>query len=341
KVVVIGAGGLGSPVLQYLAAAGVGTLGIVDFDTVATSNLQRQVLYTEAEVGQLKCHAAAQRLKAMNSGIHIEPHGLALSSDNALDILAPYDVVVDGSANFPTRYLVNAACVLLDKPLVYGSIYRFEGQVSVFHQWINEAYGPNYRDLFAVPPPPNQVPDCATGGVLGVLPGMIGTLQANEVIKLITGIGSTLSGKLLLVDALSMSHRTIKIVKDPQNPLPGTRPTIDKLQDYAAFCGITPTPTNMESITTQELKTWIDDNTDFRLIDVREPFEYEEANMGGTLIPLGEVENNLDRIPREGRVVVHCKAGGRSANAIQLLEQKHGYTNLINLEGGILAWQAM
>ena len=333
RVLVVGTGGLGAPILQYLTAAGLGTIGVVDFDKVDESNLQRQVLFGVSNVGQKKTTSAIAKLRDQNPNVTFEEYSQMLSSANAMEIVANYDVVVDGTDNFPTRYLVNDACVLLGKPYVYASIYQFEGQVSVF----NYQDGPNYRDLFPTPPPPGLVPSCAEGGVLGVLPGIIGSLQASEAIKVIAGIGKPLSGKLFLFDALDFSTRTLNVRKDPANPISGDNPTLTELIDYDEFCGIKSEP-NLSSITVQELKEWQDRGEEFVLIDVREGYEYESANLGGIHIPLGQVEQHLDKIPKEGRVIVHCKAGGRSAQAISKLEGL-GYQNLMNLEGGILAWK--
>ena len=333
RVLVVGTGGLGAPILQYLTAAGLGTIGVVDFDKVDESNLQRQVLFGVSNVGQKKTTSAIAKLRDQNPNVTFEEYSQMLSSANAMEIVANYDVVVDGTDNFPTRYLVNDACVLLGKPYVYASIYQFEGQVSVF----NYQDGPNYRDLFPTPPPPGLVPSCAEGGVLGVLPGIIGSLQASEAIKVIAGIGKPLSGKLFLFDALDFSTRTLNVRKDPANPISGDNPTLTELIDYDEFCGIKSEP-NLSSITAQQLKEWQDRGEEFVLIDVREGYEYESANLGGIHIPLGQVEQHLDKIPKEGRVIVHCKAGGRSAQAISKLEGL-GYQNLMNLEGGILAWK--
>ena len=333
KVLVVGTGGLGAPILQYLTAAGVGTIGVVDFDTVDESNLQRQVLFGVSNVREKKTTSAISKLQDQNPNVRFEEHADILNSANAMDIVSNYDVVVDGTDNFPTRYLVNDACVLLGKPYVYASIYQFEGQVSVF----NYQDGPNYRDLFPTPPPPGLVPSCAEGGVLGVLPGIIGSLQASEALKVIAGIGKPLSGKLFLFDALDFSTRTLNVRKDPANPISGDNPTLTELIDYDEFCGINSDP-KLASITVQQLKEWQDSGEEFVLIDVREGYEYESANLGGIHIPLGQVEQHLDKIPKVGRVVVHCKAGGRSAQAIGKLEGS-GYQNLTNLEGGILAWK--
>jgi molybdopterin/thiamine biosynthesis adenylyltransferase/rhodanese-related sulfurtransferase len=335
KVLVIGTGGLGSPMLLYLAAAGVGTIGIVDFDVVDDSNLQRQVLYSVKDVGRPKVEAAKERILGLNPNINVIAYNEHLSSKNALEIFKDYDVVADGTDNFPTRYLVNDACVLTGIPNVYASIFRFDGQVSVF----NYNNGPNYRDLYPEPPPPGLVPSCAEGGVLGVLPGIIGSLQANEVIKVITGIGETLSGRLFAFDALNFSTKIFKIGKDKSNPLNGENPTIKELIDYQQFCGIVPDVINekVKEITVQELKQKIDAKEDFQLIDVREKHEYDFVNLGAELIPLNTVLDNVEKFSRDKQVIIHCKGGVRSAKAIQALEEK-GFTNLYNLKGGIVAY---
>ena len=335
KVLVIGTGGLGSPMLLYLAAAGVGTIGIVDFDVVDDSNLQRQVLYSVKDVGRPKVEAAKERILGLNPHINVIAYNEHLSSKNALEIFKDYDVVADGTDNFPTRYLVNDACVLTGIPNVYASIFRFDGQVSVF----NYNNGPNYRDLYPEPPPPGLVPSCAEGGVLGVLPGIIGSLQANEVIKVITGIGETLSGRLFAFDALNFSTKIFKIGKDKSNPLNGENPTIKELIDYQQFCGIVPDVINekVKEITVQELKQKIDAKEDFQLIDVREKHEYDFVNLGAELIPLNTVLDNVEKFSRDKQVIIHCKGGVRSAKAIQALEEK-GFINLYNLKGGIVAY---
>ncbi|MCK6542835.1 molybdopterin-synthase adenylyltransferase MoeB [bacterium] len=339
KVLVIGAGGLGAPCLLYLTAAGVGTIGIVDFDTVDASNLQRQVLYTVDDVGKPKADTAAQRLKQLNPFVHFNTHREKLTSANAMDIIRSYDIIADGSDNFQTRYLVNDACVLLNKPLIYASIFQFEGQVSVFHYTDpSGTLGPNYRDLFPTPPPPGMVPSCAEGGVLGVLPGIIGSMQASEAIKVITGIGAPLSGKLFLWNALTFESRTMKFKRDPVNPINGLQPTITALIDYEVFCGISePEKQTAGEISPTELKHWIDTGKDFQLIDVRESFEYDICNLGGTLIPLAQIMQESARIAPNKPVVVHCKMGGRSAKAIAQLRTL-GFDNLINLRGGIIAY---
>ncbi|HEV9035152.1 MAG TPA: molybdopterin-synthase adenylyltransferase MoeB [Puia sp.] len=340
KVLVIGSGGLGSPVLLYLAAAGVGTIGIVDFDVVDDSNLQRQVLFGVDAIGQPKVEAARRRLTALNPHIRINLYNTHLNSQNALDILKDYDVIADGTDNFPTRYLVNDACVLLGKPNVYASIFQFEGQVSVFnYRDAAGKPGPNYRDLYPTPPPPGLVPSCAEGGVLGVLPGIIGSLQALEVIKVITGVGEPLSGRFYIFDALGFESRTFTIRPREDNPLNGKNPTITTLIDYEQFCGMRAVEERpLKEVTVKELYDLQVKGESFQLIDVREPHEYEIVNIGGELIPLASVAANNDRIDRERKVVVHCKVGGRSAKAIRELEEKFGFTNLYNLKGGILAY---
>jgi adenylyltransferase/sulfurtransferase len=339
KVLVIGSGGLGSPSLLYLAAAGVGTIGIIDFDVVDDSNLQRQVLFGVDEIGKPKVEAAKKRLEALNPHITIKVYNEQLTSKNALDIIKDYDVVADGTDNFPTRYLVNDACVLLGKPNVYGSIFQFEGQVSVFnYRDKNGELGPNYRDLYPTPPPPGLVPSCAEGGVLGVLPGIIGSLQALEVIKVITGVGETLSGRFYIFDALNFENRTFKIKRNPANPLNGENPTIKELIDYEQFCGVKAVEKSIREITAKELYDLQIRGEDIQIIDVREPHEYKIANIGGELIPLATVAANADRIDRNKKVIVHCKMGGRSAKAIHELEDNFGFTNLYNLKGGILGW---
>ncbi len=328
KALVIGAGGLGAPILQYLAAAGVGTIGIVDFDIIDLTNLQRQVLFGIDSVGKSKVRTALSRLQNLNPSIDFIPHEEMLSSANARQIIHQYDLVIDGSDNFPTRYLVNDACVLEGKPLIYGSIFRFEGQVSVF----NHNDGPNYRDLFPTPPPPDMVPNCAEGGVLGVLPGIIGSLQANEAIKTLTGIGENLSGKLLIVDAATMEFRKLTILKNPNvNP-------IRDLIDYDKFCEVLKdSESKVPSISVKELQQIREVSEAHQLIDVREPYEFEICNLGGDLIPRNEVEDRINEIKTDIPVIIHCRTGKRSAEVIQKLQQK-GFTNLSNLEGGILKW---
>jgi molybdopterin/thiamine biosynthesis adenylyltransferase/rhodanese-related sulfurtransferase/molybdopterin converting factor small subunit len=344
KVAIVGAGGLGSPIGLYLAAAGVGTLGLIDFDVVDITNLQRQVLYGTADVGGRKVDAAAARLTATNPHVHIVRHDVRLTRDNALDILRAYDIVIDGTDNFPTRYLVNDACVLLGKPYVYGSILRFEGQVSVF---TGRDAGPCYRCLFREPPPPGLVPSCAEGGVLGVLPGIIGSLQALEAIKLIIGRGDPLIGRLALFDALSFRWRELKLRRNPDCPVCGDQPTITALIDYDEFCGLgeprmdTPqAPQTVPQITPAQLKERLDRGEKLTLIDVREPFEWDIVNLepyGAKLIPLDQVIDRRDEIGNAGDVILYCRSGSRSAGAIRQL-RTHGFDNLINLKGGIRGW---
>lgn len=339
KVLVVGSGGLGSPVLLYLAAAGIGTIGIIDFDVVDDSNLQRQILFGVEEVGKPKVEAAKRRLQSLNPHVNIVLYNTQLTSKNALDIIRDYDVVADGTDNFPTRYLVNDASVLLGKPNIYASIFQFEGQVSVFNYTDkNGKRGPNYRDLYPTPPPPGLVPSCAEGGVLGVLPGIIGSLQALEVIKVITGVGETLSGRFFIFDALNFETRTFNISTRPDNPLSGENPTIKELIDYEQFCGVKAVEKPVKEITVKELYDLQVRGEKFQLIDVREPHEYDIVNLGGELIPLATVLDNAEKIDKDTKVIVHCKMGGRSAKAIRELEEKFGYQNLYNLKGGILAY---
>lgn len=341
KVLVIGSGGLGSPLLLYLAAAGVGTIGIVDFDVVDDSNLQRQVLFGKNDVGRAKARAAKSRLQALNPHIKIQLHNTRLTSENALQIVKKYDVVADGTDNFPTRYLVNDACVLLGKTNVYASIFQFDGQVSVFnYRDADGVLGPNYRDLYPTPPPPGLVPSCAEGGVLGVLPGIVGSMQANEVIKVITGVGTPLSGRLFLFDALNFETRTFNIKRRADNPLNGENPSITQLIDYEFFCGLkNPDEKPIKEITVETFLKWQALGEPYQLIDVREPNEYENANIGGLLLPLGTVTEHADQLRRDVKVVVHCRSGVRSAKAIRALEAQYGLDNLYNLKGGILAYQ--
>jgi sulfur-carrier protein adenylyltransferase/sulfurtransferase len=343
KVLLVGAGGLGAPLGLYLAAAGVGRIGIVDFDVVDFTNLQRQVIHATPDVGKKKLDSAAAKMQAINPALRIDKFEVALSSENALDILKDYDLVVDGTDNFPTRYLVNDACVLLGKPNVYGSIFRFEGQATVF------AYegGPCYRCLYPEPPPPGLVPSCAEGGVLGILPGTIGLIQATETVKLILGIGTPLVGRLLLYDALGMKFRELKLRKNPECPVCGDHPTLTKLIDYHQFCGV-PQPTqqaavqetkvNEGEIDVLELKQKLDRGDKFTLIDVREPHEYKICNIPGSkLIPLGEFPQHLGEFSPEDDIVIHCKSGMRSGKACAILRQ-NGFTHVRNVVGGILAW---
>jgi molybdopterin/thiamine biosynthesis adenylyltransferase/rhodanese-related sulfurtransferase len=342
-VLVIGSGGLGSPLLLYLAAAGVGRIGIVDFDTVDASNLQRQVLFGIQDVGESKAIAASKRLKSLNPYITIEVHDTMLTVDNARKLIRKYDVIADGTDNFPTRYLVNDACVLEDKVNVYASIFRFEGQASVFNELLQDGTrGPNYRDLFPSPPPPGLVPSCAEGGVIGVLPGILGSIQALEVLKVISGVGDTLSGRLFLFDATVFSTRILKVRKNKNNPLNGEHPTQTELINYEQFCGIGSTsekPREVAEMSVQKFDQWRKEGVKHHLIDVREPYEYGIVEIGGELIPLATVLESTDRIPKDIPVVVQCRSGARSATAIRELEDVHGYTNLINLTGGILGWQ--
>ncbi len=343
KVLVVGSGGLGAPLLQYLAAAGVGHIGIVDFDIVEDHNLQRQVLFGVSDVGESKAESAKARLENLNPYIDIKTYNTRLSSENALEIISQYDVVADGTDNFPTRYLVNDACVLLDKVNVYASIYRFDGQVSVFN-YVDPATGekgPNYRDLYASPPPPGLVPSCAEGGVLGVLPGIIGSLQASEVIKVVSGIGDPLSGRLFIFDALGFSTRILKVRRDPANPINGENPTQTELIDYDYFCGLAPSQQEEEDlvpeISVSEFEELRTGGLPFQLIDVREPYEYDIVNISGQLIPVGKIVDHLEKISRDKKVILHCRTGKRSANAIRELREK-GFDNLFNLKGGILAY---
>ena len=340
SVLVVGTGGLGAPLLQYLTAAGVGRIGVVDFDVVDDSNLQRQVLFDTTDLGKPKTTTAISKLSKQNPNVTFQEYNVALTSANALEIIRDYDVVADGTDNFPTRYLVNDACVFLGKTNVYASIFQFEGQVSVFNHKTADGFGPNYRDLYPTPPPPGMVPSCAEGGVLGVLPGIIGSIQASEVIKVLTGIGEPLAGRLFLFDALDFSTRILNIRKDPSNPISGDQPAITKLIDYEEFCGVNQRNSTIESITVEELKVWKDSYKEFTLIDVREAYEYEVSNLGGKLIPESEVLSSLDQIPHDRPVVLHCKSGVRSTRVIQKMQDQHHYTNLLNLEGGIEAWKA-
>lgn len=338
RVLLIGAGGLGSPLGLYLAAAGVGTLGLVDFDVVDETNLHRQVLYGRSSVGRPKLHAAVERLEDVNPHIRLVPHEVRLDSGNALALFQDYDIIVDGTDNFPTRYLVNDACVLLGKPNVYGSIFRFEGQVSVF--W--GAKGPCYRCLFPEPPPPGLVPSCAEGGVLGVLPGIIGSLQANEVLKLIAGVGDPLIGRLVLFDALKMRFRELRLRKDPECPICSENPRQRELIDYDQFCGVSsPEEEKVEEqfeITVTELKSWLDEGKPVILLDVRNPHEYDIARIeGAKLIPLHELRDRLGELDPAATIVAHCHHGARSAQAVNFLRHK-GFSRAINLAGGIDDW---
>lgn len=340
KVLCIGAGGLGSPLAFYLAAAGIGTLGLVDFDVVDLSNLQRQIIHSTKDVGRSKLASAEEKLKALNPLMTIRTFNTLLSSANALEIFSEFDIVADGTDNFPTRYLVNDACVLTGKPNAYGSIFRFEGQASVFAT----KDGPCYRCLYPEPPPPGLVPSCAEGGVLGILPGLVGLIQATEVIKLILGQGDPLIGRLLLVDALGMRFRELKLRRNPDCPVCGVHRTVTRLIDYEQFCGIRPeTPMNssmvdsIPQIGVKEFKREVDDGVDCLLLDVREPHEYRIANLGGHLIPLGELQKRIHELDPEREIVVHCKMGGRSQKAAVILRQA-GFQKVRNLAGGIQAW---
>ena len=334
RVLCIGAGGLGSPTALYLAAAGIGTIGIVDFDEVDLSNLQRQILHGTKDIGRGKLESAQDRLRDINPEIGIELHHCRFSSENASQIVSEYDIVVDGSDNFATRYLSNDVCVFAHKPNVYGSVFRFEGQTTVFAPHLG---GPCYRCLFPEPPPPDAVPNCAQAGVLGVLPGIIGLLQAIETIKLIVGIGEPLIGRLLHFDALKVKFRELNLRRDAQCPVCGENPTIFSPIDYDQFCGVREGEA-IPAMSAHELKRKMDAREAFELIDVREPFEYEIARIDGSkLIPLGEIAERTDELQREQTIVFHCHSGGRSAEAVRLLQQR-GFTNVYNLEGGIDAW---
>ena len=340
SVLCIGAGGLGSPVAMYLAAAGVGRLGLVDFDVVDYSNLQRQIIHGTPDVGRSKLESARDTLVAINPEVAVDLHETALSSSNAFDVLGDYDIVVDGTDNFPTRYLVNDACVLLRKPNVFGSIFRFEGQASVFAT----KQGPCYRCLYPEPPPPGLVPSCAEGGVLGILPGVVGTIQATETVKLIIGVGEPLINRFMIYDALRMKFRELKLRRDPECPVCGDRPTVTQLIDYEQFCGIAPTSpasddsTSGDDVTVEELKFFIDNNDGVFLLDVREPQEHQICSIpGSVLIPLGELPNRISDLGGHEDVVVHCKSGVRSAKAVKILSDA-GFKKVRNLSGGILRW---
>ena len=340
SVLCIGAGGLGSPVAMYLAAAGVGRIGIVDFDVVDYSNLQRQIIHGTPDVGRPKLESARDSLAAINPEVRVETHDVALSSSNALDLFRGYDVIVDGTDNFPTRYLVNDACVLLRKPNCYGSIFRFEGQASVF----GAPDGPCYRCLYPEPPPPGLVPSCAEGGVLGILPGVVGTIQATEAVKLIMGAGEPLIGRFLIYDALRMRFRELKLRRDPDCPVCGEHPTVTELIDYDQFCGVAPAaaaaaePPPSDDATVEQLKARLDRREAPFILDVREPQEYQICNIpGSTLIPLGELPARLQELEGRGEMIVHCKSGARSAKAVKLLREA-GFAQARNLRGGILRW---
>jgi adenylyltransferase/sulfurtransferase len=340
KVLCVGAGGLGSPALMYLAAAGVGTLGIVDFDVVDESNLQRQIIHGQSDIGRPKAVSAMETINGINPLVKVILHEVRLDSDNAMEIFADYDLIVDGTDNFATRYLVNDACVLLGKPYVWGSIYRFDGQASVF--WAE--HGPCYRCLYPEPPPPGMVPSCAEGGVLGVLCGTIGSIQVNEAIKVITGIGDPMVGRLMVYDALDMSFRSVKVRKDPECPVCGKNPTITELIDYEEFCGVVSEDAQHaaagSTISAKELKDMLDGGENIFLVDVREPNEYEIVSIpGATLIPKGEFLSGaaLERLPQDKRIVLHCKSGMRSAECLAVVKDA-GFSDAVHVGGGVLAW---
>ena len=341
SVLCIGTGGLGSPIALYLAAAGIGRLGLVDFDVVDFSNLQRQILHGTDDVGRKKLNSARDRIKAINPNVRVDLHDMMFRSENAMQVVQDYDIVIDGTDNFPTRYLSNDVCVLTKKPNIYGSIFRFDGQCTVFAPHLG---GPCYRCMFPEPPPPGMVPSCAEGGVLGVLPGIIGVMQAIEAIKLIIGIGDSLIGRLVSFDALKLRFKEFKIRKDPSCPICGDHPTIHELIDYDQFCGIPQADAEaakeleVPTITATELKTKIDRKDKFVLVDVREPFEYDISRIPGSkLIPLGELPARLSELDSADDIVLHCKVGGRSAKALRIL-QEAGFRKLNNLQGGITAW---
>ncbi|MBV9483173.1 MAG: molybdopterin-synthase adenylyltransferase MoeB [Acidobacteria bacterium] len=337
RVLLIGAGGLGSPLALYLTAAGVGTVGIVDFDVVDYTNLQRQIIHSTADVGRKKLESAGEKLKAINPFLNLCTFETKLTSDNALELFRNFDIVADGTDNFPTRYLVNDACVLSGKPNVYGSIFRFEGQASVFAT----EQGPCYRCLYPEPPPPGLVPSCAEGGVLGILPGLVGVIQATETIKLILGRGDPLIGRLLLIDALGMNFRELKLRKNPDCPMCGTHRSITRLIDYNEFCGIRgeekAVDTGVAEVQVEELKRRLDAGEKIFVLDVREPHEYQICNIGGYLIPLGDLPKRVNELDSSREIVAHCRSGVRSAKAVNFLRQV-GFTKVSNLAGGILAW---
>jgi molybdopterin/thiamine biosynthesis adenylyltransferase/rhodanese-related sulfurtransferase len=342
KVLCVGAGGLGSPALLYLAAAGVGTLGIVDFDVVDESNLQRQVIHGQSDIGRSKAESARDSIREINPYVNVIVHKERLDSDNAMQIFADYDLIVDGTDNFATRYLVNDACVLLGKPYVWGSIYRFDGQASVF--WAE--YGPCYRCLYPEPPPPGMVPSCAEGGVLGVLCASIGSIQVNEAIKLITGIGEPLAGRLMIYDALEMTYRSVKVRKDPECPVCGKNPTVTELIDYEEFCGAVSEEAQEaaagSTITARQLKDMQDAGENIFLVDVREPNEYEIVSIpGSVLIPKGEFLSGaaLEQLPQDKRLVLHCKSGARSAECLAIVKNA-GFSDAVHVGGGVLSWVA-
>jgi molybdopterin/thiamine biosynthesis adenylyltransferase/rhodanese-related sulfurtransferase len=340
KVLCVGAGGLGSPALLYLAAAGIGTLGVIDFDVVDESNLQRQIIHGQSDVGRSKAESARDSIKELNPLVNVIVHKERLDSDNAMQVFEPYDLIVDGTDNFATRYLVNDACVLLDKPYVWGSIYRFDGQASVF--WAE--YGPCYRCLYPEPPPPGMVPSCAEGGVLGVLCASIGSIQVNEAIKIITGIGDPLVGRLMIYDALDMTYRPVRVRKDPECPVCGKNPTVTELIDYEEFCGAVSEEAQQaaagSTISARQLKGMLDGDDNIFLVDVREPNEYEIVSIpGSVLIPKGEFLSGaaLERLPQDRRIVLHCKSGARSAECLAIVKDA-GFADAVHVGGGVLAW---
>lgn len=336
RVLVVGAGGLGCPLLQYLAAAGIGTIGIIDDDIVSESNLQRQVLFGVEDIGKRKADVATQQVNNLNPFIFVHTYIERLSSANALQLFAGYDIIADCTDNFPTRYLVNDAAVFSGKPYVYGSIFRYEGQVAVFNKEVNRIKGPNYRDLYPSPPMPGEVPACEDAGVLGVLPGIIGTMQALEIIKLLAGIGNVTSGVYHMFDAVNMEMKSIHFKARPDNPISGTNPTIQSLQDYDLFCGISTYPVDIvKQISMEEFISLRDSDTVFQIIDVREAIEYEEYNIGGIHIPLSAITENVSLIRKDVPVIFHCQTGQRSQQAIAQLQSEFQFTNLLNLEGGI------
>lgn len=342
KVLIVGAGGLGSPNLQYLTGAGIGTIGIIDFDEISLTNLQRQVLFDSSDIGKSKAAVAAAKLEKLNPETRFQVYNKQLSAANAMEIIGAYDLVIDGSDNLPTRYLVNDACVFLDKPLLYGAIFRYEGQVSVFNLLLKDGTrGPNYRDLFPTPPPPEMVTSCSEGGVFGALAGIIGAMQANEAIKILSGIGNTLSGRLLLFDSLEFTTRTLNIKFNKENPVSGDNPSIFSLIDYEAFCaGPVTSKSDEGAITATLLKELMDSSTPPYLLDVREVHEFAISHINGVNIPLSVLKNRISEIPKEKSIIVHCRSGLRSQKAIDLLKE-NGFNDLKNLEGGLLAWQKM
>lgn len=334
KVLVVGAGGLGSPLLLYLAAAGIGTIGVLDFDTIEESNLQRQVIFTTEDIGKSKAEVAAANLRKQNPYIEIRTHHVKLTSENALSIISQYDIIADGTDNFPVRYLISDACVLTNKVCIYASIFRFEGHISVFNYTDEKGNtGPNYRDLYPAPPAPESVPNCSEGGVIGVLPGIMGSLQANEILKLITGLGESLSGKLMIIDLLSLQSTIFKIKRS--NP----SVEIKSLIDYDEFCGIKSSDDKIKEISPGEFIEQWENNADIQVIDVREQSEYASYNIGARLIPLSQLMERVNEIRTNGKVVIHCHSGKRSIAAIKMLQNQFHFTNLYNLKGGIISLQ--